>query len=644
MRRLIGSVLLFAMLVPGGLLGQDAKPKKKRPVRKTVVEEQLEKLQQRLEEQQAQIQQQAAQIQQQQTQIQQLQQSDASEAQQNAQVQASVQAASQQAAAAQQQASNLSASVSDLKATTAEAIKVSTDDHKKVDKMINPDAYAAKPTFIAAVAPIRALPIDAPVKDGLVPSFRLGLVRVTPYGFLKATVAEDSSSPRGDDFPLPGFLSADTGPSPTPEFHLKARSSRFGANFEWPDVSKNVTITGKFEFDWEGMFSRADNRNISAIRSNAPTIRLGFMRVDYTHGPTDWFFEAGQNWTPFGSSTLPNLVETTGLGIGFGSLYERQPEMRFGFVQKLGGTLKFSPEIAIVQPGFGNLPADTVVAGVDVNGGTGLGNQLGYGERQGSDADRPEIEARAVLQWQLDPAKGVAPAQIIVSGVEGRREAVVLASAVPAAYASAFPTGATVSSERWGGTIEAQLPTRFLTLTAKVYRGADLRYFFAGQLFSNFNDAYGLTGTATALSVDGSSTVVFGTNAAGEKTVAPQRPVRSNGGFLNVGLPLSRWFNANPAGRNAGWQMYFHYGLDQVEASDLYHLTEARAVSTRARSRLGAVSLYYKMNPWCTFVYEQSLYTTIAIPTLTGAYPKVSGVQSREWNDRREEFGPVFTF
>ncbi len=631
MRRLIGSVLLFAMLAPGGLLGQDAKPTKKRVVKKTAVEQQLEKLQQRLEEQQAQIQQQAAQIQQQQTQIQQLQQSDASEAQQNAQVQASVQAASQQAAAAQQQASNLSANVSDLKATTAEAIKVSTDDHKKVDKMINPDAYAAKPTIVAAVAPIRTLPIDAPAKDGLVPSFRLGLVRVTPYGFIKATVAEDSSSPRGDDFPLPGFLSADTGPGPTPEFHLKARSSRVGANFEWPDVSKNVTVTGKFEFDWEGMFSRVDNRNISSIRSSAPTIRLGYVRVDYTRGPTDWFFEGGQDWTPFGSSTLPNLVETTGLGIGFGTLYERQPMMRFGFVQKLGGTFKFSPEIAIVQPGFGNLPTD-------------VGNQLGYGERQGSDADRPEIEARAVLQWQLDPAKGVAPAQIIVSGVQGKREAIVLASAVPTAYASAFPTGAEVSSDRWGATIEAQLPTRFLTLTAKAYRGADLRYFFAGQLFSNFNDAFGLTGTATALSVDGSSTLVFGTNAAGQKVVAPQRPVRTDGGFLNVGLPLSRWFNANPAGRNAGWQLYFHYGLDQVQASDLYHLTEAGTNASRARSRLAAVSVYYKMNPWCTFVYEQSLYTTVAIPSALGVYPKVGGVQSREWNDRREEFGPVFTF
>lgn len=653
MRRLIGSVLLFAMLVPGGLLGQDAKPTKKKAVKKSVVEEQLERLQQRLEEQQAQIQQQAAQIQQQQTQIQQLQQSDASEAQQNAQVQASVQAASQQATAAQQQASNLSANVADLKATTAEAIKVSTDDHKKVDKMINPDAYAAKPTFIAAVAPIRALPIDAPVKDGLVPSFRLGLVRVTPYGFLKATVAEDSSSPRGDDFPLPGFLNGDTGPNPNPEFHLKARSSRFGASFEWPDISKNLTVTGKFEFDWEGMFSRADNRNISAIRSNAPTIRLGFVRMDYTSGPTDWFFEAGQNWTPFGSSTLPNLVETTGLGIGFGSLYERQPEMRFGIVQKLGGSrnFKFSPEIAIVQPGFGNLPADTVVNGVDVNGGTGLGNQLGYGERQGSDADRPEIEARAVLQFQLDPAKGVAPAQLIVSGVQGRREAIVLASAisagvtagtVPAAYLAAFPDGATVSSDRWGVSVEGQLPTRWFTLIGKAYRGADLRYFFAGNLFSNYNDAVGLSGTAKVLSVDGSSTVVFGTNSAGQVVVAPQRPVRADGGFVNLGLPVSRWFNANPAGRNAGWQVFFHYGLDQAQSVDLKRVLGGEA--GRARNRMAAASVYYKFNPWCTFVFEQSLYTTIAVPNALGVYPKVSGVSSREWNDRREEFGPVFTF
>jgi hypothetical protein len=65
----------------------------------------------------------------------------------------------------------------------------------------------------------------------------------------------------------------------------------------------------------------------------------------------------------------------------------------------------------------------------------------------------------------------------------------------------------------------------------------------------------------------------------------------------------------------------------------------------RARSRLAAATLYYKVNQWCTFAFEQSLYTTVEVPNFTtGKYLKVAGVASREWNDRREEFGPIFTF
>ena len=90
---------------------------------------------------------------------------------------------------------------------------------------------------------------------------------MTPYGFVKATANYDSSSPRGDDFPPPGFLNADTGPTNNSEFHVKARQSRMGFKFEWPDVSKNVTVTGQIEGDYEGNFSRADNRNVSSIRS-----------------------------------------------------------------------------------------------------------------------------------------------------------------------------------------------------------------------------------------------------------------------------------------------------------------------------------------------------------------------------------------
>ena len=138
------------------------------------------------------------------------------------------------------------------------------------------------------------------------------------------------------------------------------------------------------EIDFEGNFSRVNNRNISSIRSSAPQIRLAWMRIDrrFTERTTG-FALFGQDWTPFGSSTLPNLVETTGLGIGFGTLYERAPPARFGINYNAGGTRNwsFQPEIAFVLPAFGNLPVD-------------VGNQLGFGERQGVDSERPEIQGR----------------------------------------------------------------------------------------------------------------------------------------------------------------------------------------------------------------------------------------------------------
>lgn len=496
-----------------------------------------------------------------------------------------------------------------------------------------PTATPAPPavTVAAAVAPLRPLPVDPPKKEGLIPGFKLGVVRVTPYGFIKSTAAFDSYSPRGDDFPLPGFL-GDSGPTTAREFHLKARSSRVGLNFEWPDASERLVITGRLEGDFEGNFSRADNRNISSIRSSMFGVRLAFVRADYNATPkTSFFFEGGQDWTPFGSSTLPNLLESTGLGIGFGTLYERLPQFRVGMRQKLGGSRNFeiAPEFAIVQPSFGNLPTD-------------VGNQLGFGERQGSDSERPEYQARVALQWQLDKAEGVAPAQFIVSGIQGHREAIVLKDAVPAAFQAAFPTGARVGSDRYGVAVEAQLPTRWVTVTGKIYRGADLRFFFAGQLFSNFNDSTGLTGTATASSVDGSSSVIFGLNGALQPVIAPQRPVRTVGGFVNLGLPLSRWFNANPKGRNAGWQLYLHYGTDQVISSDLRHALGTNG--GRARSNLEAATLYYKLNQWCAFGYEQSFYTTIAVPNTLGVFPLVAGSPAHSVTDHREEFGPMFTF
>src|SRR6202011_4754098 len=182
-------------------------------------------------------------------------------------------------------------------------------------------------------------------------------------------------------------------------------------------------------------------------------------------------------------------------------------------------------------PSEGNVPADatitscaipaTFVPGTTTTIGCtstvtdGTANQLGYGERQGSDSNNLQYSARAVLQVQLDPAPAVAPAQILASGFETHRAAIVLHSAIAApagssaatiaaydAVKAAFPTGATDRSTGYGGQIAVQLPTRWATVVASAYRGGDLRFFFGTQTLSNFNDTGGLTNVITVPSVD----------------------------------------------------------------------------------------------------------------------------------------------
>ncbi len=521
------------------------------------------------------------------------------------------------------------------------------------------------PVVIPAIAPLRVLPIDPPTKDALKPAFTLAAVRVLPYGFIKSTMAYDSLDPTGDDFPRPGFTNADTGPNKNPEFHIKARATRFGSRFEWPDVSKNITITGQVEADFEGNFSRADNRNVSAIRSNAFQLRLAYGRIDWTLNPnSDFFFEAGQDWTIFGSSALMNLFETTFFGAYWGNVYERSPQFRVGWVQKLGGSRawKISPELAIMMPSEGDLPADGVTCTIATLGvGTtctfvnGLGNQLGYGERQGADSAKPEWESRVVLQFQLDKAPGVVPAQILWSGFYSHRQATVLASAVPQDpakgfpvnfYQTAFSRGVDVTSPGYGNQVAVSLPTRWATVVASGYIGADLRYFFGGETLSNYNQAGGLINTASGFSVDRASTVVFGTNSAGHAVAAPQRAVRGYGGFIQLGLPLSRWFNAEPKGRNAGWQAYVEWGLDAANGNDFRIAKDIGASGAGPiKDEVTAFTVFYKMNPWVQFGFEESKYTGYAVPNNKDVCTtKVAGVGTCTSTDWRTEFGPIFTF
>lgn len=523
------------------------------------------------------------------------------------------------------------------------------------------EAKPAAPKVIPAVAPLRVLQLEPSKVDGMIPDIKLGSgARLKLYGMVKTTVIYDTSAPYGTDMPLPGFMTAsgtsfDPGPTRSPEFHAKARFARVGTNFEWPDMAgSNTAITGKLEFDFEGNFSRALNRNISSIRSSMASIRLAFGRVDHKiNDQTNIFGVFGQDWTPFGSSTLPNLFETTGLGLGFGTLYERAPQFRFGIGHKIGGSRNvfFQPEFAVVMPAYGNDPSN-------------VADQLGYGEKQGADSGRPEVQARLVLQWQLDQAPGVAPAQLIFSGVQGNRKVMVRSTDIPLCsntdvlvcpdpkvFQKAFPQGAETTSNRAGWTGELQLPTRYVTVITKFWSGSDLRWYFVGSLDSNFNDTAGLAkvcGTdaegafCAGPSNDGASTMQFGLNSSGTPVFAPQRPIRAIGGFVNIGFPLGRIFGADPAGRNAGWQLYFHYAFDQAKTKDVLHLG-----NQRSKNDLAAATLSWKMNNLVSFVLEESMYRTrIADPNLadSATFPKYEGLPARQWHDTRSEFGPVFSF
>lgn len=517
------------------------------------------------------------------------------------------------------------------------------------------------PKIIPAVAPVRILQLEPSKPGGLIPDLKLGSeARLKIYGMVKTSLICDTSSPYGTDMPLPGFMTAsgtsfDPGPTRSPEFHAKARFARLGTNFEWPDLpGNNTAITGKLEFDFEGNFSHALNRNISTIRSSMASIRLAYGRIDHRFSERNSIFGVfGQDWTPFGSSTLPNLFETTGLGLGFGTLYERAPQFRFGIGHNLGGERNFflQPEFAVVMPAYGNDPSN-------------VADQLGYGEKQGADSGRPEVQARLVLQWQLDKAAGVVPAQLIFSGVQGNRKVMVRASDIPLCsnadtlvcpdakiFQKFFSHGTQTTSNRAGWTAELQLPTRYVTVITKFWSGSDLRWYFVGSLDSNFSDTAGMTrvcGTqaepafCAGPSNDGASNLQFGINSSGSPVFAPQRPIRAIGGFVNVGFPLGRIFGADAGGRNAGWQLYLHYAFDQANTSDVLHLG-----NQRAKNDLAATTLSWKMNSLVSFVLEESMYRTrIANPNLadSATFPRYEGVPAREWHDLRSEFGPIFTF
>lgn len=531
-----------------------------------------------------------------------------------------------------------------------------------------PQAKPEASSLPPGITPLRVLPIDIPKQGGLIPDIKLGSgANMKIYGFFKATAVEDTASSGGptfgsNDFPLP-LLLADTGPTPDPQFHIKDRSFRIGSQFEWvPKGQSNLTLTGKIEADFEGDYTNVNNRNISGVRSSQFSLRVAYVRLDTKlGGRLPWFAQFGQDWALI-SSSLPSLFETTGVGIGMGTLWERQPMFKTG-VQFKAGDLQIQPEVAIT------LPVAGTAALTDEE-------RARFGERAGAESNQPGLQGRLVFQFPLHHWAGVAPAQLIFSGSHAQINEIIPGTAlepttaagtpglpnalVPGAAGCAdplttggcsihgfFPRGIENRYPQNVWTTEIQLPTPWVTFVAKYYKGDDLRFFFAGQLNDVFSNLQGTSEVGAGTSFSGRG-ILFGCPGATGSTllgtfncngnpivVAKLQPIAGQGGFGELSFPLSRIFHANVEGYNSGWVLHFTYATDRATAADVRH------GNGLARTDLDTASITYRLNKWVTFVNETSYIVTRAATANSKLFEGLHVTQAHNW---RNEFGPVFVF
>jgi hypothetical protein len=262
-----------------------------------------------------------------------------------------------------------------------------------------------------------------------------------------------------------------------------------------------------------------------------------------------------------------------------------------------------------------------------------------------------------VLQYPLFRRPGVAPAQIIFSGHHAVGSEIILHGTLATAgsetdtpiaaltgCATPGPTGCTVAQffpegfrfnipqNIWSA--EFQLPTPWVTVVGKYYNGGDTRFMF-GDLNSTFADTMGLKVIANGIA-DSGDTIPF-VNVGGTAVFAQLRPVRDQGGFVQVSFPLSRIFGADPEGHNAGWTYSIVGGTDDTKARDVVR-TGANGL---LRSDYIASTIRYKINKWASIVNETTWYDTRTADSVLKLY---RGVDARTAHDWRNEFGTIVTF
>jgi hypothetical protein len=156
-----------------------------------------------------------------------------------------------------------------------------------------------------------------------------------------------------------------------------------------------------------------------------------------------------------------------------------------------------------------------------------------------------------------------------------------------------------------------------------------------GDLNSTFADTMGLPVIANGIA-DSGDNIPF-VNVGGSAVFAQLRPVRDQGGFVQVSFPLSRIFGADPEGHNAGWTFSFTGGVDSTKTRDVVR----NGANGLQRSDYLASTIRYKINKWASIVNETTWYDT---RTADGTLKLYRGVDAHTAHDWRNEFGTIVTF
>ncbi len=508
----------------------------------------------------------------------------------------------------------------------------------KTDPLARPPDFGPGEAGVTARAilprPVEALPLAQPHPAGAL-TLRLGsAATISPYGIIKTSLIHDSNLSSGDDFPFFGRVVAagpetanSTGTLARPaDFRVKARFSRLGLDVLAPDPNNRFTVSGKLEFDFEGSFPTSTSRNIGALRASEASIRLAWVRLDTRAGGLPVFLKFGQDASLFASTTQPTGLETSGNYMWQGNANERAPGLVGGARFDLGGAwdARLAPEAGIFLPSGGEYVTEVSAS---PRWGSGLGSAFannnpapgqgttGFGQREGTNSGRPRYEGRLVLEFEPWRNRRISASQIVASFQFAER---VRYFAPPFQTAGRnFP----LRSDSNGYTGEFRLATPWWTLLGKYYRGADLRFYFAGlaqEVFFQGGDPFS------------------------EATLTPRmRPVRAQGGFAQLQLPLSVWFNPrNP--RLHGFSSNLMCGYDSAFARDA-----RRAAQRRAQMALMG-NLLYQYNRFVQFGLEtdfiQAFYTGEQGGVFDPARGILLGPRGRVGKNLRFEFSTTFTF